>query len=243
MKFIIISPAYNCDSFIKKHLQSLQYQTYEDWHQIIINDFSSDDTLEIINDTRDSRTTYCTNPWRMYAPYSHWYGLYKARGCIEPEDIIVHIDSDDWLAHNQALEMLASIYEHTGCWGSYGSYLATNNEPSVCVKVDTSYQIRAGLPRWPFSHIRSFRAELAAYCDESWFKDSTGEWLTKAGDVACIAPIFELAGLDRIQFVQDPLLIYNRQNPLNEDKQDREACIRAAAEIRLKKPLQRLESL
>lgn len=40
----------------------------------------------------------------------------------ENEDIIVLIDADDMLAHNDVLQYLCDVYSRTKCWMTYGSF-------------------------------------------------------------------------------------------------------------------------
>jgi glycosyltransferase involved in cell wall biosynthesis len=49
MNFSIIMPAFNAEATICKSVQSVIDQTYDNWELIIINDGSTDNTLNIIN--------------------------------------------------------------------------------------------------------------------------------------------------------------------------------------------------
>ncbi len=52
----IVTPAFNSAKFIAETIQSVQRQTYENWEMIIIDDFSTDETISIINSfSADSR--------------------------------------------------------------------------------------------------------------------------------------------------------------------------------------------
>ena len=47
--FSIIMPTYNQANFIKAAIQSVLDQTFEDWELIIVNNYSSDETIKVIS--------------------------------------------------------------------------------------------------------------------------------------------------------------------------------------------------
>lgn len=51
----IVMPAYNGERTILETLNSLQEQTFSDFEIIVINDGSTDSTLEILNNFKDPR--------------------------------------------------------------------------------------------------------------------------------------------------------------------------------------------
>ena len=57
MKFSIIIPVYNTECYIKGCIDSVKKQTYTDFQVILVNDGSTDRSLEIIQECieRDSR--------------------------------------------------------------------------------------------------------------------------------------------------------------------------------------------
>lgn len=48
-KVSIISPCYNSEKYLQQMINSVRAQTYEHWELILINDYSQDKTLDIIN--------------------------------------------------------------------------------------------------------------------------------------------------------------------------------------------------
>ena len=48
-RFSIIVPLYNKAPYVRKALESIVAQTYRDWECIIVNDGSTDDSLEVVN--------------------------------------------------------------------------------------------------------------------------------------------------------------------------------------------------
>lgn len=55
MLLSIIIPAYNCEKYIKETIDSIKEQKFQDWECIIVNDGSTDNSLQVINDNIDSR--------------------------------------------------------------------------------------------------------------------------------------------------------------------------------------------
>lgn len=51
----IIVPAYNAAQTITETIASIQQQTIDDWELIVVNDGSTDDTLQVLNRIQDSR--------------------------------------------------------------------------------------------------------------------------------------------------------------------------------------------
>ena len=45
----IITPTYNSEKYIASTIQSVQNQSYKNWELHIIDDCSTDDTVEIVN--------------------------------------------------------------------------------------------------------------------------------------------------------------------------------------------------
>jgi glycosyltransferase involved in cell wall biosynthesis len=92
----IIIPNFNREGFIKQTLQSLQDQTYKNWEAIIIDDGSTDNSHQIINDfcAQDKRIRFfLRNRLPKGAPVCRNIGIEKARG-----EYIIFLDSDDILA-------------------------------------------------------------------------------------------------------------------------------------------------
>lgn len=46
-KVSIITPLYNCSDYLEQTIQSVISQTYQDWEMIMVDDCSTDNSLEI----------------------------------------------------------------------------------------------------------------------------------------------------------------------------------------------------
>ena len=89
-KISVIMPAYNSQEYIKESVNSIINQTFGDFELIIIDDGSSDDTLEILNSMKDSRIKVIVNENNMGVAATLNRGLKLAQG-----EYIARMDSDD----------------------------------------------------------------------------------------------------------------------------------------------------
>lgn len=99
----IIVPCYNASHYVREVLESIQNQTYKNIECIMINDGSTDDTLDIITAFSDPRFTVYSQENKGLSDTRN-AGLEKATG-----NFIFFCDSDDCLPQN-AIESLLSAY-------------------------------------------------------------------------------------------------------------------------------------
>lgn len=115
-KVSIIIPAYNCDKYIGKCIESVKNQTYENIEIVIINDGSTDKTKEVISSyiSKDSRIIYIEQK-NSGPSTARNNGIDKSTG-----DYIVFIDSDDTVAINyvdRLLKVMLSEKNDITCCG------------------------------------------------------------------------------------------------------------------------------
>ncbi len=85
----VIIPAYNAASFIGETIRSVVQQTYHSWEIIIINDGSTDNTVEIIETFKSDRIRFITQKNAGVAVARN-KGLFFANG-----EFVVFFDADD----------------------------------------------------------------------------------------------------------------------------------------------------
>lgn len=99
LKFSIIIPVYNTEKYLNKCFDSLINQNYQNFEVIIINDGSTDNSLEICN-------KYSNNDNRFKIIDIKNQGVSTARNIGLNEvtgDYITFLDSDDWLENDALL--------------------------------------------------------------------------------------------------------------------------------------------
>lgn len=112
----IIMPSYNTASFIEETIQSVLNQTYTNWELIIVDDCSTDNTDEVLENIKDSRIRYFKNDKNSGAAVSRNKALREAKG-----QWIAYLDSDDlWMP--EKLEEQIKFMEENGYVFSYTNY-------------------------------------------------------------------------------------------------------------------------
>ena len=93
----VIIPNYNKDKYIKKTLESVQNQDFNDWECIIIDDNSNDSSIKIIKEfiKNDSRFLFISNEKNYGAGYCRNLGIKLSKG-----NFIIFLDADDLISSN-----------------------------------------------------------------------------------------------------------------------------------------------
>ena len=114
----IIMPSYNTGTFIKETIDSVLAQTYVYWELIIVDDCSTDNTDEIVNEyLTDKRIHYMKNEINSGAAVSRNRALRMAKG-----KWIAFLDSDD-LWEPEKLESQIGFMKNNGYHFSYTNYI------------------------------------------------------------------------------------------------------------------------
>ena len=105
----IIIPVYNVEKYLRRCLDSVLNQTFQDWQAICVNDGSPDKSADILAEyaKRDSRFVVVTKENG---------GLSDARNAAIPYvtgDYIMYLDSDDFI-HPQTMEIAYSLAMRDG---------------------------------------------------------------------------------------------------------------------------------
>lgn len=99
----IIIPLYNKEHYIRATLNSVLNQTFSNFEIIIVNDGSTDNSLELVKAIKDNRIRIFTIK-NQGVSYARNYGIKKATG-----KLIAFLDADDFWFSNH-LEVLERLY-------------------------------------------------------------------------------------------------------------------------------------
>ena len=117
----VITPVYNGEQYLAECVESVLAQTYDNWEYVIVNNCSTDHTLEIAQDyaRRDSRIRIHNNTQFLTA-LENFNHAFRQMSTESKYCKVVH--ADDWLFPNCIDEMVATA-EATPAVGVVGSYV------------------------------------------------------------------------------------------------------------------------
>jgi glycosyltransferase involved in cell wall biosynthesis len=87
----IVIPTYNRADLIGKAIQSILDQTYNNWELIVVDNYSDDNTREVIDSFNDDRIVILSRPRTGSVAASRNLGVANSNG-----EWIAFLDSDDW---------------------------------------------------------------------------------------------------------------------------------------------------
>ncbi len=134
-KVSIVLPVYNGEKYLRESLDSIMCQTFHDWELIVVNDCSTDNTLDIVNNyaRKDDRITVINNDVNKKLPKSLNIGFRHARGEY------LTWTSDDNIYLKYALEKMVD-------------YLDNHNEMFVCAGMKSIDETGRVFSEWgPYS--------------------------------------------------------------------------------------------
>lgn len=104
MKVSVIVPVYNTEKYLKKSIDSLLKQNFEDYEIIVINDLSPGNAEEIIKSYNDKKIVYIKNKTNKGIGYNRNLGIKKAKG-----EYVCFIDSDDYVKE----DFISKMYNYS----------------------------------------------------------------------------------------------------------------------------------
>ena len=117
-KVSVITPSWNSEKYIKKTIESVQNQTYSNWEMIIVDDCSSDKTVEIVEEIskKDPRVRVLKQDINSGAAKARNRSLGEASGRY-----VAYLDADD-IWKPTKLEKQVQFMKERNCGFSCVSY-------------------------------------------------------------------------------------------------------------------------
>lgn len=234
-RFVFICPTYNAAETCRQTILSVAAQSYTNWHMIVINDMSTDDTsrtiLQLFNALGlSSKLTYIFNETKKWEIENTLTGL----NLCKDDDIVCRLDMDDYLTENNALEIINAVYDSSNMVDCVWTGHRWFDENGL-----TNRNISGNLPPgsnpykhpWVSSHFKTFKASLVKNINDANFRGEDGNYFKRIGDQTFMLPALHNA--KGWQFV--PMQMYAYRCPMKpETFQTDDAKFQAAEGIYLR---------
>lgn len=230
-RYRIIIPAYNCGKWIRRCIWSVVNQNFLNneydgrYQTVFLDDCSNDNTFQVVQNTIQESGEHKLN-WRFFRRNNNVgalenivYGINSI--CFNDEDIIILLDGDDALFSNDVITYLDSVYQDPKIQMTYGQYQSESNGALGCSRpLEVPSRDYRTMGHWRTSHLRTFKYKLWKRIQDVDLRDPNGKYFAMAWDMAIIYPLIEMAGNDRIKFIDKIMYLYNDTNPINDFKKN-----------------------
>jgi glycosyltransferase len=128
MKISIITATYNSSQYLLDNIRSVANQTYKNVEHIIVDNMSTDDTIQILNDFNfDKNNIIYEKDTGIYQALNK--GIKKSSG-----EIIGILNSDDLFENNRILEIIAENFLVDSIDAVYGNLKYVNKKNNKIIR-------------------------------------------------------------------------------------------------------------
>ena len=223
MKFVVMTCVYNGQPWIGRCMSSVRNQTYKNYVHIVVDDASTDKTYTEMEIHEHERVRLYRNDENV-----KWVRnalMFLNNSVLGEEDVVVILDGDDWLAHNEVLSWLHQIYTLSKAWMTYSLFEYPDGKRdsswigqySTEVLMDRTFRDDV----WRFTHLRTFKAFLWNALDKDDLRGPDGNYTPYTYDQALLFPMLEMCPYGTIKFIDNVLYVYNNENPLCVENYDK----------------------
>jgi glycosyltransferase involved in cell wall biosynthesis len=211
IKFVVC--VWNAEKYIKNCIRTLKSQIDVDFKVFIIDDVSTDNTVETIKSliVDDNRFDLIVNTEKKFKLKN----LDELITTFDNDDIVIELDGDDFLLNPDVVSDIRNIYLDGQVWLTNGSFMYSNGNPGFSSKCNPD-TVRKDV--FTFSHLRTWKTFLWKSIPKNYLKDDDGEYFKSAADVAYTFSLLELAGEENYRFLDKLYYVYNAESPYNDHK-------------------------
>ena len=123
----VVIPAYNAAAWIPDCLDSLRRQTYPNWHAVVVNDGSQDDTASIVGPFLSDRLRLMQRQTNAGVSVTRNAGLTALRGT----DAVLFLDADDTLAPDALARLSRALQAHPNAVAAGGPAAFLRDDGSI----------------------------------------------------------------------------------------------------------------
>ncbi len=181
-KFSVIVPVYNAEKYIKQCVCSLVNQQYGNYEIILVNDCSTDTSLELCN----SFARQYTNVVVINQPQNKGVSAARNKGIeVAKGDYILFVDSDDFVSEDyfETLETLIVEEYDLISFGNY-DYLIDGDGSTETKLSDMNYDVSCNdTSPWNKLFLKIEEYDLISFGNYDYLIDGDGSTETKLSDM------------------------------------------------------------
>lgn len=209
-KFSIIVPLFNKAPYVKKSLDSIMSQTYNEWECIIVDDGSTDNSADIVRELINGKWKMVNDQFRLISQSNAGVAAARNNGVAESKgEYLCFLDADDWLEANflEEMDKLIKEYPDAGLYASNYVY----HKPG---KTHVALKLNRGYMNYPEAYLNGPMPVISsAVCMSRYvFSDMGGFPLgIKLGEDFLLWA--KIALRYQVAFCEKPLAYYNNDVP------------------------------
>ena len=235
-KINVVTTIRNGAAYIADCIRSVAAQDYDNWKMYIADDASTDRTLKVIEEVREELGWVGHENVQLYWKGSEREGavcnqlrifdhILAMSNKLDADEIVIILDGDDKLRNEPDIfNRINNLYRdkvrftYGSCWSLADKIPLIAQDYPAYVHEKKTY--REHLFPWniPYTHLRTFRADMIGGIRKEQLKDDRGGWMMAGGDAAMFYEMIERCEPDEIVAVKDILVDYNDLNPQNDYK-------------------------
>ncbi len=215
--FVILISAYNNSKYCEKSLFSAITQRYQNFRVLYVDDASTDDSFAKISrmaslSDQSDKISLVRNSKNKGSLDS----LYNAIQTCQDYEIIVPVDGNDFLAHENVLTKLNKVYTKPSTWMTYGNFLdypSYRQLPIKCKQIPKTIVFNNSFRSHEIMdvYLKTFYAALFKKIrkEDLLYK---GRFLSSDNSLAYFLPLLELAGKHAF-FINEVLYLHTKSHP------------------------------
>lgn len=203
----IIMNGYNCSNFVRKAIDSVIQQTWQNWEIIFWDNQSTDRTQEIVKSYDDTRIFYYHAPVHTKLYEARNQAIKNASG-----EFFTFLDTDDWWLPNKLTEQFKMFGDHDVAlvYGNFYIYNEINNKTRIAYKnkLPEGYILEQLLRKYTIGL-------LTLMIRRSAIQQYVGPFDTDFHMIGDFDLVLRIASAHKISCVQTPVGVY-REHSRNE---------------------------
>lgn len=238
MKAVIVSASWRADRFIFNHIESLRFQTSQDFVAgLYLDDMDPMYYVRVFHEVKDFENIIVMGSEEKGCTMNSQHKVIN--DLAGEDDVLIWLDGDDAFNIPTVVEEVMNEYlSDSNLLLTYGNLVpfpfdkrcpTAQPYPRACVD-NRDFRLASKYGH-QFNHLRTMRYSLWRAIPDSYRAWEDGSLFTVAGDAAEMICGLEMAGPDRYKYIDRPYVRYTTNNGLSDWRRDPRLINRTHARI------------